>query len=284
MNLRAAHFKEEEFVADVKRASQEEPDRLHAWWLGQSGFLAQWEGRHVLFDPYLSDSLTRKYAGTEKEHTRMTERVIPPEKLDFIDLVTSSHNHTDHLDAETLGPLLRANPGMDFIVPAANREFAAERLSISGDRMLPLADGESHTTSLLTIHGLASAHNEREVDELGRDKFMGFILEWGPWTIYHSGDTMLYEGLEERLSRFDIDLAFLPINGFKPERKVAGNLDAREAVTLAKATGMKHVVPHHFHMFTFNTVEPDEFATLANEAGVAATVLENGERLALAAV
>jgi L-ascorbate metabolism protein UlaG (beta-lactamase superfamily) len=35
---------------------------------------------------------------------------------------TSSHNHTDHLDAETLGPLLKANPRIAMIAPAANRD------------------------------------------------------------------------------------------------------------------------------------------------------------------
>ena len=40
----------------------------------------------------------------------MTARVIDPARLDIVDVVTSSHNHTDHLDAETLWPLLAANP------------------------------------------------------------------------------------------------------------------------------------------------------------------------------
>src|SRR5687768_6270046 len=84
------------------------------WWLGQSGFLVQWNGRLVLFDPYLSDSLTKKYSGTAKPHVRMGERVISPELLNQIDIVTSSHNHTDHLDADTLIPLLRVNRGITF--------------------------------------------------------------------------------------------------------------------------------------------------------------------------
>jgi L-ascorbate metabolism protein UlaG (beta-lactamase superfamily) len=29
------------------------------WWLVQNGLLLQWEGIHVLLDPYLSDSLKR---------------------------------------------------------------------------------------------------------------------------------------------------------------------------------------------------------------------------------
>ncbi|MGZ9225209.1 MAG: hypothetical protein ACXW4M_06595 [Anaerolineales bacterium] len=49
-----------------------------------------------MIDPYLSDSLTKKYAGTNKPHVRMTERVIAPEWLDFVEVVTSSHIHTDH--------------------------------------------------------------------------------------------------------------------------------------------------------------------------------------------
>lgn len=40
------------------------------WWLGQSGFLFKWRGDYLLIDPYLSDSLTQKYAGTDKPPRR----------------------------------------------------------------------------------------------------------------------------------------------------------------------------------------------------------------------
>src|SRR5574339_868720 len=118
-------LKDDAFLEDVARAKGN-PDQLHLWWLGQSGFLVQWQGRHLLIDPYLSDSLTKKYTGTNKPHVRMTERVIAPERLDFIDVVTSSHNHTDHLDGETLIPLLKSNRNMRVIVSRANVGFAAE--------------------------------------------------------------------------------------------------------------------------------------------------------------
>src|SRR5919204_5681192 len=103
-------LQDEEFLEDV-RAARQDAANLHLWWLGQSGFLLQWQGRHLLLDPYLSDSLTHKYAGTDRPHVRMTARVIAPERLGFVEVATSSHNHTDHLDAETLGPLLGVNPG-----------------------------------------------------------------------------------------------------------------------------------------------------------------------------
>ena len=63
----------------------------------------QWNDHHLLLDPYLSDSLTRKYAATDKPHVRMTELVIDPARLDFIDAVTSSHNHTDHWTMKRCG-------------------------------------------------------------------------------------------------------------------------------------------------------------------------------------
>src|SRR5687767_15674091 len=84
-------LQDEAFLEDVEKAGQD-LQNLHLWWLGQSGFLVQWQGRHLLLDPYLSDSLTQKYAATDKPHVRMTEIPIAPERLNFIDVVTSSHN------------------------------------------------------------------------------------------------------------------------------------------------------------------------------------------------
>src|SRR4029453_10780453 len=72
------------------------------WWLGQSGFLLKRGDRFLLVDPYLSDSLTEKYAGTETPHVRMTRRVVAPERLNFVDVVLATHGHTDHLDPGTL--------------------------------------------------------------------------------------------------------------------------------------------------------------------------------------
>jgi L-ascorbate metabolism protein UlaG (beta-lactamase superfamily) len=88
-------------LADI-HASDRRDRGFRLWWLGQSGFLLQWQGIHVLLDPYLSDSLTKKYSETETPHVRMTELVIDPARLSMADIVTSTHNHTDHLDAERL--------------------------------------------------------------------------------------------------------------------------------------------------------------------------------------
>ncbi|MEZ4611934.1 MAG: hypothetical protein R2838_17110 [Caldilineaceae bacterium] len=59
------------------------------------------------------------------------------------------------------------------------------------------------------------------------------MAQCGPWTIYHSGDTVRYPGMDDILRAWPIDVAILPINGSRPERRVAGNLDGAAAAQLA---------------------------------------------------
>lgn len=251
-------------LGDISR-TQNNQDGFRLWWLGQSGFLIQWQGKHLLLDPYLSDSLTKKYAATDKPHERMTELVIDPAKLDFIDVVTSSHNHTDHLDAETLNPLRTANPALDLVIPEANRAFVADRLATNIDWPIGLTAGASTIVSDFTFHGIPAAHNDLATDEQDRHKFMGYVVEFGGYTIYHSGDTLLYDGMLDWLKSFNVDVAMLPINGNKPERRVAGNLDGTEAAQLAKDLTANLVIPCHYEMFTFNTADPVHFMKACNE-------------------
>lgn len=270
-------LQDDAFLADVHAAG----DGPHVWWLGQSGFLVRYQSRHLLLDPYLSDSLTKKYAATDKPHVRMTERVIAPERLDFIDVVTSSHNHTDHLDAETLLPLMAANPELTIMVPAANREFAAGRLGVPEARLTAIDDGDVGEAAGFRLHAIPSAHETVERDKRGRARFLGYIVECGGKRIYHSGDTVLYDGMADRLRAFAVDLALLPINGADPARRVAGNLDGREAAELGNNIGAKLVAPCHYEMFEFNTAKPDEFVAHARRLGLQFRLLRCGEGFAL---
>ena len=264
-------LKDDAFLADVRAANRDD-DNFRLWWLGQSGFLVQWKGSHLLFDPYLSDSLTKKYAATDKPHVRMTERVVDPARLDFIDVVTSSHNHTDHLDAETLEPLLKSNPRVAMVAPEANRDFIANRLGIDRSFPVGLRDGESATVGFFKFTAVPASHEEV------LPEFLGYVVEFGRWRIYHSGDTLHYEGMAQRLQPFGVDVALLPINGRAPERRVAGNLNGTEAARLAKDMGARVVIPCHYEIFEFNTADPAEFVKAAESIGQPYRVLKCGER------
>jgi len=277
MEFITAIKKNEALIAEMD-SLQSDHHHFHLWWLGQSGFLLQWKGQRILIDPYLSNSLTKKYITTNKPHERMSERVMDPVLLKNIFIVTSSHNHTDHLDSETLIPVLKNNPGINFIIPEANRDFVVERVQCKRNFPVGLTDGQSVTYRDFTIHGIPAKHNEIERDEMGNCKYMGYVIEFDKWKIYHSGDTLWFEEMVGLLKPFAVDIAILPINGNDPARGVAGNLNCKEAAKLAKAINAQCVIPCHYDMFTFNTADVNEFAKEAEKIDQPYKILRGGER------
>lgn len=270
-----ARLKDEELVDEIDRFANDNAN-FHAWWLGQSGYLITFDGQRILIDPYLSDSLTVKYASTNKPHVRMSERVVAPELLKDISVVTSSHNHTDHLDAATLQPIIKNNPGIRFIIPEANRQFVCDRVQCDTSFPVGLDVGKGVRIGHFTFFGVPAKHNEIERDELGQCKFMGYVIRFGSWTIYHSGDTLWFNEMVDLLTPYNIDVAFLPINGNDPGRGVAGNLDAEEAARLGKAINARMVVPCHYNMFTFNTADPASFVAHAEKLQQPYEILATG--------
>lgn len=266
--------KQEDLLDDILH--HESSDDLHLWWLGQSGYLIQYQGKRLLLDPYLSDSLSIKYASTDKPHVRISELVISPHLLPRIDWITSSHNHTDHLDGDTLTPILQHSPDCKLIIPEANREFVAHRLQIDPTRPIGLNDGEIYTDHVLSIKAIPAAHNNIDRDEKGQCHYLGYLITIGPYKIYHSGDTLYYGGMEKLISDFSPHLALLPINGNLPERKVSGNLNAVEAIDLGLACKIPYIIPCHYDLFAFNTADVNEFIAIAKAKQQGYLVLDLG--------
>jgi L-ascorbate metabolism protein UlaG (beta-lactamase superfamily) len=235
-----------------------ESDQLAIWWLGQSGFLVRSNDRCFVIDPYLSDSLAEKYRDKKLKHQRMMPIPIKPSELRGLDAVFATHRHTDHLDVGTLPDILGANPGCRLIAPRSAQSRVAE---ICGDQIITtLVDAGEHVEIMpgLEIDVVAAAHEELQYDADGHAVFLGYVFTLNGTTIYHSGDCVPYDGLVERLRRFDINVALLPVNGrdeFRQKNGVPGNFHFEEAVDLCQQVGIKNLVPHHYGMFDFNTVD-----------------------------
>ena len=146
------------------------------------------------------------------------------------------------------------------------------------DFSIGLNDEQSITIDGFTFHGIPAKHNEIERDEKGNCKYMGYVVEFGKNKVYHSGDTLWFDGMVELLKPFEVEVAILPINGNKPERKVAGNLDCKEAAELGKAIGAAYVIPCHYDMFTFNTADVNDFVIEAEKIDQPYNVLKGGGR------
>lgn len=265
-------------LREIARA--EVPERaLAVWWLGQSGFVIKSRRGTLVIDPYLSEHLTQKYDGTSKPHVRMTRAPLRGRELENIDLVLASHKHSDHLDPGTMPDLLAASPAARLGLPASLVEHAAS-LGLPRDRLIPLEAGTTFEHAGFRVRAIPSAHEGLDTDAEGRHLYLGFVVEAEGLRLYHSGDSLAYDGLADWLGPEPFDVLFLPINGRDPARGVPGNMSAAEAVALAGQVRPRFVVPHHYDMFTFNTVPVAEFEAEAQRlpTGVAARVLQCGER------
>jgi hypothetical protein len=76
------------------------------WRLGQAGFLVQAAGRSLVVDPYLSDFLSRKYAGKFHPHIRMMPSSLPPSRARSVDLALLPINGRDEARRSTGIPSL----------------------------------------------------------------------------------------------------------------------------------------------------------------------------------
>ena len=269
----------EGLLSDIENTKLEHGE-IAIWWMGQSGYIIKSANTLFGIDLYLSEHLTTKYAQTEKPHIRMTRAPLRGGDLRGIQWVFASHKHSDHLDPGTMPALFDTIPDLRLILPLALVDHA-ESLGLDRERFILTRGDETISVGPMTVHVVPAAHpNPDYVEETGY-LFLGFVIEVDGVTIYHSGDTVVYEGLAERLKPHALDIAFLPINGTDERRtqlKVPPNMNIDEALALASAIGNPLVIPHHYDMFTFNTVDVGEFTDKAKTIGQPYRVLQCGEK------
>ncbi|MDZ4765618.1 MAG: MBL fold metallo-hydrolase [Chloroflexota bacterium] len=246
------------------------------WWLGQSGYAIKTANAWFYVDPYLSEHLTAKYANTDKPHIRMTRAPLRGDVVRAGQYVFASHKHSDHLDPGTMPALFATNPAIKLVLPLALVDHAVD-MGLARERLIPMRGDDTLELNGITVHALPSAHPTFDHDETRGHAFLGFIFEADGVRLYHSGDTVAYPGLAERLITLQPDLMFLPINGAQSPT-TPPNMSADQAVALAQEISGALVVPHHYDMFTFNTVNVGDFVSAADRVRIPYRVLQCGER------
>lgn len=245
--------------------------------MGQAGFIIRTAGVSIGIDLYLSDSLAAKYQGTRFDHTRMAGIPCDAQQLRYLDLLLSTHSHTDHMDQETLRHIYQ-NPEQGaplYICPRAELSKAqtkgAAREKTVGLNVQETLIVETNRKGKCAITATRAAHEVVMQDVWHNDHFLGFLMEMEGMHIYHSGDCVPFDGLLSFLQSTEIDVALLPVNGRDAERTeggIAGNFTVEEACELCKTARIPLLVPHHFGMFAFNTVSVERIRQGLRDSGL----------------
>jgi|GEM_PF-64775 len=228
-------------------------NELAFWWLGQHGFILKFHDALLYLDPFLSDM-----------KTRLKRPLLKPGEIGDVNLVLGSHDHIDHIDRNAWKVIAAVSPSAEFVVPRFLLPGLSGELKIPENRFIGMDDGISVKAGSVRITGIAAAHEFLDKDEkTGFYPYLGYIIRCGKFTVYHSGDCCVYEGLLSKLKRFKFDAVFLPVNGRDARRLSAdciGNMTYQEAADLAGALEPRLTVPAHYGMFKMNTVDPQLFA------------------------
>jgi L-ascorbate 6-phosphate lactonase len=221
------------------------------WWLGQAGFALRAGGVTLLIDPFLSSG-----------HNRVVPPPFAPEQADGVDAILCSHEHIDHLDADTLPAMAAASPEARVVVPTPIVSQVTD-LGVAPEQVLGVQPEEPVELGAVTVHPLPACHGVDMADaySFGRElsgglyRFLGFVVEADGMRVYHAGDTIVYDGMEDWLRRLAPNVMLLPINGrdrYREAQNIVGNMDHREAAELATAVGVDLLIPMHYDMFAIN--------------------------------
>ncbi|MGH9559313.1 MAG: MBL fold metallo-hydrolase [Bryobacteraceae bacterium] len=206
------------------------------WWLGHSAFIVRFANITFYIDPCLS---------CHRGETRLIAPPIDPEKIRHADMILATHAHPRHLDTASISAMLAASKNAKLVLPKS-AAAQANAAGIPFDRMAT-TDADLRIEYFKDnlygrIYAVPSAHPDLGRSADGGYPFLGYIVRFGRWNIYHAGDCAFYDGLAARLRPFNISVALLPVGG--------KNFSVSEAARIARDIGAAWVVPMHYGTFT----------------------------------
>ena len=210
------------------------------WWLGHSGFVLKYRQAIIYVDPLLS--------------ARADRLVAPPfagEEVTHAGLVLCTHAHVGHMDRGTVPAMLAASRRAKVVTPMGAAAHA-HSLGITYQRMVT-TNADLRVEFLDDrIYAVPSAHPQLDWTAEGGYPYLGYLVRFGSYTIYHAGDGVPYDRLAARLLPYNVNVALVPIGGEK-------NFKIHEAAELAGQIGAEWLVPMHYDMFPGCVVEIDRF-------------------------
>jgi L-ascorbate 6-phosphate lactonase len=215
--------------------------QLGIFWLGQAGFLLKnRKGEILAVDPYLSNAVER-ICGLK----RLMMPVMEPEELNP-NFLLISHEDEDHLDMDILPDVMKRNPKTRLFAPDVAWQICKNR-GIDERQLIRFNQGTKVMAGSFQIEAVFADHGDHAPDAIG------MLVETDGIKVYFTGDTSFQEKRMEYVSKKNVDILILPING------EYGNLNATEAVDVVKLMKPKLTIPSHFWMFIRHGSNPYAF-------------------------
>ena len=197
-------------------------------WLGQAGLLFETDGKKIVIDPYLSNSVVKINPANYRRY---------PVDESFLsikpDILICTHNHLDHLDPETLVHYFTEDAEM--LVFAGAQGWDVLRQYKGKNNYILFNNGTEWTEGNITLRAVYAEHSDPSA--------IGVILTAEGKNYYITGDTLYSERVFESLPDMELEAVFLPING------KGNNMNAYDASRFAARCGAKIAVPLHFSLF-----------------------------------
>lgn len=238
--------------ADARGPLPPPPARgIAATWIGHSSVVLQMDGRTWLCDPVWSD----RVGGIVR---RQTPPGIPWESLPpQIDGVLLSHDHYDHMDADTLKRLPRRTP---ILCPIGVARWLKRR-----------GFTRVHEKSWWERVDLDGGHRATYVPAQhfsGRTPWSRDRTLWGGWVLeghagskaYFAGDSGYFRGFRQIGEEFPgIDLAMIPIGAYSPRWFMSPvHVDPPQAGQAFLDVGARVMLPIHWGTFRLADEPIDE--------------------------
>lgn len=233
-------MKNNEFVNKLELSNPKQ-GQISLFWLGQAGFLIKNSKCELLaVDIYLSD-LAEKQDGNK----RLMMSILDPEDFDP-DVILVTHNHTDHLDLDSLPVLLKKSSKLYCC--KQSYEFC-KKANLPINKITAMSIGDVIHEKSFTVEAVFADHGDASTFAVG------FIIETEGVRIYFTGDSSYQHQRMAYAASKAIDILIVPING------EYGNMNECDAAMLAAQVNAKLTIPCHFWTFARHQGSPYLFQT-----------------------
>jgi L-ascorbate metabolism protein UlaG (beta-lactamase superfamily) len=263
---------------------------LDVHFIGNATVLLRYGDLTLLTDPNFLHRGQYAYLGYGLLSRRLTEPAVDVDELPRLDAVVLSHLHGDHWDR-------RARRQLDRTVPILTTPHAARRLKVvhGFHRTAGLRTWQALTLrrdgTQVRITALPGRHAGHRLLRGLLPPVMGSMLEFGPaggpvgLRLYISGDTLVYEGLDEIARRFPgADLAVLHLGGTRLPGGFLVTMDGAQGAELARRLDPRLLLPVHYGDYTVMRSPLADFLAEADRIGLGDRIVHcrHGQRARVA--